>query len=88
MPGVGHDHSEAAEAWAVALIRATESGVVGGVVLIALDLGLQRGDGGIESRQLTLQTITPEGEHRQLAVLMLPTHRQVVSAGAAKGRKH
>jgi hypothetical protein len=51
-------------------------------------LALQRADRCIERRQLSLQTITPEGEGLQLAFLMAATALgRIVAVSAAKERR-
>lgn len=55
--------------------------------MIAFDLCFQGGDGGVESGELTLETVTPEEQHFKLSLLMLltPVGR---AARSAEGRQH
>ena len=56
--------------------------------MIAIDLLLQCRDRRIDGCQLPFKSITPERQHGELAMLVLSTHCEVVSAAGAERRKH
>ena len=56
---------------------------------VALHLVMKRSDGGIQSGELTLQSIPPKHQHGHLALLMLTSPLLMIGASvAAERRKH
>ena len=83
-----HDHPEKGQEWSQATGVEAELAVQRRLG-IALHLVLECGNSGVETCQLSLQTIAQEDEHRHFSLLMLSSPRVVIGASvAAERRKH